>query len=342
MTKNIEQKFQAEKKHLEIEIGSKLQVQIGQFYSRLESTLIGIHKRKYLVITMLKGSKSLSLELKQDGTPLIIRYIHNGKAYGFKSIVLDVLTNLENHLIISYPAQVEIHELRNFPRLSCFLPARLFIDNKFIDSSVSDISRTGVQYTLSTSEDIEQLAEHVDEKISLDVQLPGSDGYTHIIANICNIRENNNRVSLGITFDQSDTQYLTNLISFLLDAKVLPKYQKLSKKIHKHYEWIEKVCNYIHAEKDQEQDFALSPDECNMGKWLNSVEKSVYTRISEFQELDKIHQNLHLQIKKAIELRMKGKKEESIKFLNSLNIEHISHKISAILIVIHEKQSNIE
>jgi|GEM_PF-438651 len=334
----MEQKSAIKESHFEIEIGTTLQIQVGEFYSRMESTLVGIHQKKYLVITMPETSIQAASELSKEGQPLIVRYICKGKAYGFKTVVLSVLTNLEKLLVISYPEFVEVYELRDYPRLNCFLPARIFLENQVIDSSVADISRTGVQYTLSGDNDFDNLSKHIDDELHLEVQLPGSEGYTQINGNLSNIRKNSNTIALGIRFDDNDTNYLTNLLSFLLDAQALPEQSELSNKIHKHYSWIEKVSSFIHSNSDSKPDFSLSPDECSMGQWLSNEGKNKYDGIEEIQELEKVHRDLHRQVAKVVDMRCKGQKEASIRKFNGLNIRHLSHKISALLIVAEEKK----
>jgi hypothetical protein len=326
----------------DIEVGASLQIQVGQLISRMESTLIGIRHGKYLIITMPRGPSQSAARLHEEGTSLIVRYIHNGNVYGFKAAVLNMISSPEKLLAITYPVHVEVYELRNYPRLNCFLPARVFIGNRVIDGSVIDISRTGAHYTCSVCHDINQLAEQVGDEIQLDVQLPGTDGYTHIVANLRSVHASSDKMELGIRFDRFDTHQLTNLLSFLLDAHALPEFQNMSGIIHKHYAWREKVSNFIHSDVDAEQDFALSADECDMGQWMNREGKTQYAGTDELLELEKVHLDLHHQVEHAINLRLKGEKEESISFFNKLSIGHISHRIAALLIVADENKMNVE
>ncbi|MDH3354663.1 MAG: CZB domain-containing protein, partial [Chromatiales bacterium] len=117
-----------------------------------------------------------------------------------------------------------------------------------------------------------------------------------------------------------------------------PEHQNLSGIIQKHYEWREKVFDFIHAAADIEQDFALSPHECDMGRWLKDKGQTQYGGTDAITELDKVHRDLHHQVEKAVNLRTKGKREESIRFFNKLNIEHISHRIAAVLIAADESK----
>ena len=332
----MEKKTDIERNRCEIEIGATLKIQVAHFAGRLESTLIGIRHDKYIILTMPSGPNQSAAQLHE---PLVIRYIHKGNAYGFKATVLDVITSQEKLLIISYPVRIEVFELRDYPRLNCFLPARLFIGEQVIDGSVIDINRTGVRYTCSLNKKISQIEEHVDGDINLDLQIPGTDGYTHIVGNLRNVHISSDKMNLGIRFEKINTHQLTNLLSFLLDAHALPGYQKLSTIISKQNAWREKVSNFIHADVDVEQDFALSPNECDLGKWLNSKGKTEYGGSDGLHELDKIHRNLHHQVETAVELRRKGKKTESVKFFNKLNIEHISHRIAALLIAVDESRA---
>jgi len=338
----MEHKPHIKRNGFEIKTGASLHIQVGQHDSRMESTLVGIRQGKYLLITMPTGPHPSIEGLDEEGTPLIVRYIHKGNVYGFKSSILNVVMRPEKLLAIYYPAQVEVYELRNYPRLSCFLPARVTISKQVIDGSVIDISKTGAQYRCSAGQDIDQLREQIGETLQLEVQLPGSDGYTHIEGNLRNVSANSNVIELGIRFDKIDNHQLKNLFSFLLDAHALPEHQMLSGIIQKHYAWREQVFKFICADGDEEQNFALSPNECDMGKWLHTEGKAQYGGTDEFQELDKIHTHLHSQVETAVNLRLKGNKEASIEFLNQLNIGHISNRMAALLIAADENQIEVE
>ncbi|MCW8888687.1 MAG: flagellar brake domain-containing protein [Gammaproteobacteria bacterium] len=325
---------------LDIEVGTHLQIQVGQFQGRMDSTLVGIRPGRYLIISM-PADGAHSARLDEDGALLVARYIHNGNAYGFKSVVLDVMLGPEKLLAISYPTQFEVFELRNYPRLSCFLPARIFIGEEAVVGSIIDISRTGAQFNTSSNNSV-QFAELVDSSLNLDVLLPGSDGYTHIGGNLRNVHATSKSVELGLRFDSFEMYQLSNLISFLLDAHAMPEYQNLSSIIDKHYSWREKVSSFIHAGEDVSQDFALSPDECDMGRWLSSEGKQQYAGTDELKELDRVHRELHRQVEAAIKLRVAGNRDGSIKFFNKIDIEHISHRLAALLITADENRINAE
>jgi hypothetical protein len=335
----MKNKPQLAQNHFDIEIGTHLQIQVGQSAARMESTHVGTRHNKYLIITMPKSLYQSASRLQEDGTRLVIRYIHNGNAYGFKSAVLDVISSPEKLFVITYPTNIEVYKLRNYPRLSCFLPARVFIGNQVIEGSVVDISRTGVEFTYPATKNIAQITEHVDELLQLDLQIPGSEGYTHIGGNLRNVHAGGDKIELGIRFDQIDTSQLTNLLSFLLDARALPEYQNLSGIIQKHYLWREKVFKFIHADNDIEQNFALSPDECDMGKWLLKEGEALYGGTAELQELDRVHRDLHQQVEQAINQRVNGEKDSSIELFNKLNIERISHRMAALLITADENKN---
>lgn len=324
----------------EIEVGTPLQLQVGQLTIRMESTLIGIKPGKYLIITMPGDPGQPAIHADEIGTSLVIRYIHQGNAYGFKSVVMDVITSTDKLLIISHPSQVEIFELRNYPRLNCFLPTRAFIGTQAIDGALADISRTGAHFIFSKSERVNNPTEHVDESIQLDIKLPGSDGYTHIVGNLRKVVASSDKFELGIRFENIEPVELTKLLSFLLDANALPEHQKFSAIIQKHFDWREKVLTFIHADKDAKQNFALSADECDLGKWLSSEGKSLYSGTAGYQELDKTHRELHKKVAAAIKIREDGEIDKSIDFFNQLDIQHISHKIAALLIAASENKLN--
>lgn len=335
----MEHKSHVEVNRFQIEIGTHMQLQVGQHAIRMESSLVGMRRDKYLILTMPGEPNKPAIRQDEIGTKLVIRYIHQGNAYGFKSVVMDVIAGADRLLIISYPFQLEVFELRNYPRLNCFLPARVFLGNQVIDGSLNDISRTGAHFTCAKSDHVSNLAEHVDDAIKIDIQIPGSDGHIHIASNIRKVEASSDKFELGIRFEIIETDELTKLLSFLLGANALPEHQKFATIIQKHIEWRGKVFKAIHNEDSFKKDFALSPDECDLGKWLSSEGKAKYGDTAAYQQLDKTHRDLHKKVEAAVKLREGGDIEKSIDYFNQLDINRITHRIAALLISADEDKS---
>ncbi len=341
MNNDIEHKQYVEHNKLEIDIGANLQIQVGLLADRMDSSLIGICPGKYLIIGMPRGSEQVMAPLHEEGTSLIIRYIHHGNVYGFRSALLHALARPERLLFISYPAQVQVYELRNYPRVACFLPARAAIDHQLFDGSVINVSRTGARFAFPVDEATVALVGRIDTELELDIQFPGAAGYTHIAGNLRDIHASSDKVNLGVRFDRIEGPQLANLLSFLLDAQALPEHHGLSAVIRKHAIWKKSVSAYFHAVNDAKPAFAMAAENCDMGKWLNGVGKDQYGNTAEFQQLEQTHHRLHEEVTAATKLRQSGEKEGALGLFNKLDIGHLSHRISALLIAADEHRTDV-
>lgn len=321
-----------------IDIATPLQIQVGQRPGRMESTLIGICRDKYLIISMPKGNHIHLNKLLEEGTPLIVRYIHNGNAYGFSSAVQQAISTPERLLFISHPRQVEVYELRNYPRVTCLLPARLMVDSQLLDGSVIDLSRTGARFSYTADSASSELIEFINSNTRLDIQFPGSAGYTRTVGTLRDVHVENNRVYLGVSFDDIEGPQLANLLAYLLDVGALPEHTGLSDIIHKHIDWRRSVSRYIHATDDAKPEFALSADDCALGRWLDSTGKNKYGTTAEYQELYDTHRQLHEQIGEAVHLKQGSDKEGALELFNKIDIMHLSNRIAALLIAADEHQ----
>lgn len=332
MNNDAEHKQYIENDRIDIQIGVGLQIQVGQLPLRMESTLVGICPGKYLIISMPKGPSLPDDALHEEGTPLVVRYIHGGNAYGFRAALLHALTKPERLLFISHPVQVEVYELRNYPRIACFLPARVTIGSEVLIGSVINISRSGARFSCEADAGTAALVEHINTQLQLDILFPGAEEPTHIVGNMRAMRTSSEGVNLGIRFDVIAGPPLANLLAFLLDAHALPEHRGLSAVIRKHTAWGKSVVGYLRGAGDAKPTFALSPDECELGKWLNSNGKAAYGKTAEFKRLDEIHRHLHEEVEAAMKLREQGDNGAALDLFNKLDFEHLSHRLAALLI----------
>ncbi len=201
-------------------IGTTLKIQLEGSQSRLKSELFAIEEGKYLII---KLSPFQSLEnftkLVYVGTRIIIRYMHKGTVFGFKSRIKHVMIEPAKLIFIEYPEKIETHELRAHKRLDCYLPANVRIEDNTIAGTITDISKGGCQLTVKTvnigkSADLLQ----IDNEIVVSLQLPGVEEKLTITGKQKNIKEDKVNVNIGVEFNNMNTEVQERLYDFLSTA----------------------------------------------------------------------------------------------------------------------------
>jgi c-di-GMP-binding flagellar brake protein YcgR len=201
-----------------MQIGTILEIQIEGIKSRLKSELFAIEEGNYLIIK-LSPFQSLAnfTKLVYVGTVIIIRYIHRGTLFGFKSRIKHVMIEPAKLIFIEYPEKIESKELRVHKRLDCYLPANVRIEDNTIAGTITDMSREGCQFTVKTvnigkSADLLQ----IDNEIVVSLQLPGVEEKLTITGKQKNIKKDKDNVNIGVLFSDMSIEVQEKLYDFLL------------------------------------------------------------------------------------------------------------------------------
>lgn len=179
-------------------IGTRFSLEYPSSGEKTKSTLVGIKEGECII---LAASDSIRFWNLQPGIPLIVRYIYNGTAYGFKAYILEVMHHPSHLLFVSYPKRVEKHSLRCERRVDCSLPAVLEAEGKRTRCMVVNLSYRGCRIAIKTQATGEALRP-VNANIVLEIQLPGKDEATCIQGTIRNIDETSEGQVIGIQFSR--------------------------------------------------------------------------------------------------------------------------------------------
>jgi hypothetical protein len=189
-------------KRISIEIGTRLQIRIDGVDINYTSTLIGMETGKYLIIDAPVNMLTLARHKLFQGSKILVRYLHKGSVFGFKSeLIEDIYTPLKL-LFLEYPEIIEVHNLRSGQRIDCVLPVRIKINDEERNGIISDINKEGCRcVTKKTEEDKELSSVQIDEQVTLMCQFPRVEGERTIIGKVRNIRRDKKQMILGIIFN---------------------------------------------------------------------------------------------------------------------------------------------
>ena len=189
-------------KRISIEIGTRLQIRIDGVDINYTSTLIGMETGKYLIIDAPVNMLTLARHKLFQGSKILVRYLHKGSVFGFKSeLIEDIYTPLKL-LFLEYPEIIEVHNLRSGQRIDCVLPVRIKINDEERNGIISDINKEGCRCVAKkTEEDKELSSVQIDEQVTLMCQFPRVEGERTIIGKVRNIRRDKKQMILGIIFN---------------------------------------------------------------------------------------------------------------------------------------------
>ncbi len=204
-----------------MKIGATLKLQIHGTDARLTSELIGVEEDKYLIIRMPPvpsvGTVSSLSGLFCKGNTVVVRYIHNGTLFGFKSRVYHVIIDPAKLVFLEYPTKIEDYNLRAHRRVDCYLPASVGIAGNTIEGAITDISREGCHFTVEKSK-VKRLILQIDQGVDVSFQLPGVGKKLTIAAKQKIIKKDKKSINIGVEFINMDNKTEERLYDFLSTA----------------------------------------------------------------------------------------------------------------------------
>ena len=191
-------------KRIYIELGTQLQIEIEGIAFRFKSELIGMESGGYLILKIpLIPDEAPVGNIKHKlfpGMQIVVRYLHKGTVFGFRSQLIDAIFSPQRLLFLKYPQIVERYDLRSDKRVDCILPAILILDDLEIGGTILDINKKGCRYLSKEVRDLKSLSAQIDEDATLRCLFPGIEGERIISGNVKNIQQDRQGVSLGIQF----------------------------------------------------------------------------------------------------------------------------------------------
>ena len=185
-----------------LEIGAKLQIEIEDFESPLESIMIGMMPDDYLIIT-LPSHLSLHGHELSKGAHFGIKYLYLGKVCFFQSKLLASVDFHQKLLFVSYPSVIHYHELRRHRRVAIFLPCTIGLDDgQSYPAVLLDMSISGCLCQQKSKEDkpLPLPSFHIDEKLTIRCLLPGMDEEQELTGHIRNLNKTKHETRIGVEF----------------------------------------------------------------------------------------------------------------------------------------------
>lgn len=202
-------------KELSIGLGSQLFIQIQGTSSRLKSILVGALPGRYLILTAPRtpGVESYIYE----GNTVTITFLSEGVVYGFRANILNHIFVPARLVFLSYPEKIEKHELRRHYRVECNIPAEISLEghDAVYRGVILDISTGGCKFTFLEPENLNEHPIQVGDRLNTTFELMGIRNIRTISGEIRSLSMDDKKVTLGISFDQTNTELLNKIESYV-------------------------------------------------------------------------------------------------------------------------------
>jgi CheY-like chemotaxis protein/c-di-GMP-binding flagellar brake protein YcgR len=187
-------------KRIPLEIGSRVKLEFPDINTRFESVMVGMLQDHYLILTnpqpLADMTEQVSLEQR-----VIIKYVHKGRVWMFKALLLKTIEAPYQLLFFEYPVVIHYHELRESKRSSIFVPCTFHMaEEPELYGTLLDLSMTGALCQIRHKADLPQPQIDITGGIMLRCLLPGIKEEQQIGGIIRNLAIDNNATRIGIEF----------------------------------------------------------------------------------------------------------------------------------------------
>lgn len=180
--------------------------------NRVNVSLLGMVANSYVVLREVPAQSGLMDFNLIYGDKVILRFLHEGTATGFRSYVLNMVKEPERLLFVAYPSEIQRSALRRADRIKCALPAQMAMNGELYAGMLADISETGCQCVLRRGDlpDLEDDADLIETQV--DVAAPGLDGeMIELSGTVQRVLKDERRLRLGIRFDEAKAELFKEL-----------------------------------------------------------------------------------------------------------------------------------
>jgi len=210
-------------KHVSLEIGDLLQVEIKGIPSRYQTTFIGMELNEYLIIKEPIFPQKLRVSgFKHKlfpGNEITVRYIYKGSVFGFQTKLIEALFTPKRLLLVEYPQAIEKHDLRSTKRIDCYLPAITKIKDIETQGIILDINENGCRCLIKATENMKLPVVQNDDQITLRCHFPGNSDEQMVSGKVKNIKKKNQKMTLGIQFHEMTVELHSTIELYISAVK---------------------------------------------------------------------------------------------------------------------------
>lgn len=208
---------------LHLELGTPMMLSLEGLDAQVRSVFVGMEVDKYVILSLPRVADFQ--DLLYPGNLAVVRYISAGKVYGFETKILGLFYKKPvRALYLVYPPQVEILNLRQVPRVDCYLPARAACHQNEIKGAVLDIGPHGLRFGSTQCHEGQLAAIKVDDPVVVSCQLPGLAEAQDLPCVVRNINIGQPMTTIGLAFADVSPEVVSAVENYVLEvSEFLPE-----------------------------------------------------------------------------------------------------------------------
>jgi c-di-GMP-binding flagellar brake protein YcgR len=209
----IEKHFQQRK--VSIEIGTQVLMQINGVAGRFPSQFVGRDQDRFMIFKIPRAQVNLSNRLMK-GAPLVVRYRHQGRIFGFESMIVGIIAEPFGLLFINSPNIIEEHRLRKNTRVDCYLPCSVELVEGQAGGVIVNISSQGARCLFSNMKSNRRVLDELrDQVVKVHVALRESEAPLLLTARVLSAQQFHGAVSAGLRFENVDEASQSKLVTHI-------------------------------------------------------------------------------------------------------------------------------
>ena len=187
-----------------INAGSVVNIQRVGESARVQAEVLGAVPGAYIVLRDAntgQENRNLRYLALRSEDPLILRFMHEGVVYGFRTAVSRLVTDPEYLVFVLYPRLVEHVSVRREPRALCRMPCLVtYAGGDAQPALMLDVSAAGCRVVSPFDED--ETASSELPTVTVTLVLPGQAEPFHVSGSVRRLTCREEGRVLGIAFDQ--------------------------------------------------------------------------------------------------------------------------------------------
>ncbi len=183
---------------LDIPIDLMLHAEVIEEELRFKTRYYGMKRGEFLILLMPGAPQIRERLIQQCG--LIMRFMHAGKVYGFRSTVTGHILAPSPIFFTDFPKKLEMINLRKHERVDTFLQARLQLGQEVQRGVILDISATGCRFTMERATGGQWSSIEPNTEVRLEFRLTDTDDPIRMPGTVASFSQDVKRATLGIRF----------------------------------------------------------------------------------------------------------------------------------------------
>jgi c-di-GMP-binding flagellar brake protein YcgR len=194
-------------------LGAQMQIQLAGLSAGLKCFLVGMETDQYLLVRFPVVSGVLNR--LHEGNRATVRCIYAGTVYGFYCNVVNHVAKPAPLVFLSYPAAIEVLNLRKSERVDCFVPVIATVREAAYEGIILDISVDGCRFVIENAPERGMPQILMDEILSMAFQLSSSAPSLGAMGKVKNLAQDSHGLTLGVSFEEPEGALLKGIEGFV-------------------------------------------------------------------------------------------------------------------------------